>query len=163
MRRVCLALLTLACSSSAVAQTAFTVEQVLSHPFPADLVAAPSGSRIAWTLFERGHRNIYVADGPDFRPRKLTRYDTDEGQELSHLSFSDDGAFLVYVRGGDHGSNWEAEGNLQPNPASSPVQPKMQVWSIAVAGGEPVWLGDGDEPVVAPKTRQVAFLNNRRI
>jgi hypothetical protein len=95
MRTVSVVLLTLACSTSTLAQSAFTVEQVLSHPFPADLVAAPAGSRIAWTMFERGHRNIYAADGPDFRPRRLTRYDADEGQELTHLSFSDDGAYLV--------------------------------------------------------------------
>jgi dipeptidyl aminopeptidase/acylaminoacyl peptidase len=163
MRTVCIVLLTLACHTSSVAQNAFTVEQVLSHPFPGDLVAAPTGSRLAWTLIERGHRNIYVADGPDFRPRKLTRYDADEGQELSNLSFSDDGAFLVYVRGGDHGANWDAEGDLSPNPTSSPVQPKMQVWSVAVAGGDPVWLGDGDAPVIAPRTRQVAFVKDRRI
>ena len=163
MRTLSVVLLTLACHASAAAQSAFTVEQVLSHPFPADLVAAPTGSRLAWTLNERGHRNIYVADGPDFRPRKLTRYDADEGQELSNLSFSDDGAFIVYVRGGDHGANWDAEGNVQPNPASSPIQPKMQVWSMAVAGGEPVWLGDGDAPVIAPRTRQVAFVNDRRV
>lgn len=153
----------LSVSVAQVDAQSFTVEQVLSHPFPADLVAAPSGSAIAWTFFERGARNIFVAQGPDFVPRKLTRYDADEGQELSNLSFSDDGTYIIYVRGGDHGSNWDAEGNLQPNPTSSPVQPRMQVWSIAVAGGEPTLLGDGDEPVVAPKTRQVAFLNNRRI
>ena len=161
MRMLRLVLLGLACSTTVVGQSAFTVEQVLSHPFPADLVAAPTGSTIAWTFFERGQRNIYVASGPDFRPQKLTRYDSDEGQELSNLSFSDDGKHIVYVRGGDHGSNWE--GDIQPNPTSSPVQPKMQVWSIAVAGGEPVLIGEGDEPVIAPRTKQVAFLKDRRI
>ena len=147
----------------ATAQPGFTVDQALSHPFPADLIASPVGSTIAWTFIERGHRNLYVADGPDFKPRKLTKYDSDEGQELTNLSFSGDGKHIVYVRGGDHGSNWPAEGNLQPNPASSPVQPKMQVWSIAVAGGDPVLLGEGDEPVIAPRTRQVAFLKDARI
>jgi dipeptidyl aminopeptidase/acylaminoacyl peptidase len=39
----------------------------------------------------------------------------------------------------------------------------MQVWSIAAAGGEPVLLGDGDAPVVAPRTRRVAFLKDHRI
>ena len=158
-----LAVAVAASTLTAAAQAPFTVEQALSHPFPADLVAAPSRAAIAWTLIERGHRNIYVAEGPDFRPRKLTRYDADDGQELTNLSFSDDGRYVVYVRGGDHGSNWEADGNLQPNPASSPVQPKMQVWSLAVAGGEPVLLGEGDAPVIAPRTRQVAFLKDRRI
>jgi dipeptidyl aminopeptidase/acylaminoacyl peptidase len=164
MRILTLAAAVLAVSLTGEAQAPpFTVEQALGHPFPADLVAAPSGSAIAWTLIERGHRNIYVAEGPGFEPRKLTRYDADDGQELTNLSFSDDGRYLVYVRGGDHGSNWDAEGGLQPNPASSPVQPKMQVWSVAVRGGDPVLLGEGDAPVVAPKTHRVAFVKNNRI
>ncbi len=50
-----------------------------------------------------------------------------------------------------------------PNPASSPVQPRMQVWSVPVAGGAPALLGDGDGPMVAPKTRRVAFMRERRI
>jgi hypothetical protein len=51
---------------------AFTLEQVLDYPFPDNLVAAPTGATIAWTFNERGYRNIYVADGPDFQPRKVT-------------------------------------------------------------------------------------------
>jgi hypothetical protein len=46
---ICIALI----SSSIAAQrapTAFTVEQVKSYPFPGELTAANSGSRIAWTL-----------------------------------------------------------------------------------------------------------------
>ncbi len=47
------------------AQTApFTLSQVLSFPFPSDLVAAPRGSTIAWVSFERGLRSIYVAAWP---------------------------------------------------------------------------------------------------
>jgi dipeptidyl aminopeptidase/acylaminoacyl peptidase len=145
------------------AQTPFTIDQVLSHPFPADLIASPIGSTIAWTFNERGRRNVYVAEGPQFTTRQLTHYDTDEGQELTFLSFSDDGKYVVYVRGGDHGSNWAAEGNLQPNPASSAVEPKMRVYSVPVAGGEPTLLGEGDEPTIAPRTHQVAFLKERRI
>ncbi|HVB38222.1 MAG TPA: hypothetical protein VND92_06775, partial [Vicinamibacterales bacterium] len=85
---------------------AFTLPQVLGYPYPLDLVASPSGSAIAWVFDEKGVRNIWVADGPDFQPRQLTAYDKDDGQELTNLSFSDDGRYLVYVRGGDHDSNW---------------------------------------------------------
>ena len=42
---------------------------------------------------------------PGFVPRRLTPYTEDDGQELTHLSFSNDGETIVYVRGGDHGSN----------------------------------------------------------
>jgi dipeptidyl aminopeptidase/acylaminoacyl peptidase len=143
-----------------LAQEGFTVDQILSLPTPDNLVASPVGSRIAWTFNERGARNIYMADGPDFQPRRLTSYMEDDGQELSNLSFSPDGGTIVYVRGGDHGSNRPGDA---PNPSGNPIQPKMQVWSIPVAGGPARLLGEGDEPVVAPDGKRVAFVKDRRI
>src|SRR5436189_2072042 len=95
----------------------FTVEQILGFPSPDNLAASPTGSTIAWTFNERGVRNIYVASGPDFAPRRLTAYKSDDGQELTNLSFSNDGLTIVYVRGGDHGSN---RGGA-PNPDASPM------------------------------------------
>ncbi|HEY3886773.1 MAG TPA: prolyl oligopeptidase family serine peptidase [Vicinamibacterales bacterium] len=141
----------------------FTLDQIMSNPFPENLITSSSASRVAWTFNERGIRNIYVADAPGFTPRKLTAYDKDDGQELTNLSFSDDGETIVYVRGGDHGANWPAEGNLQPDPDSDPVQPKMQVWAVNVDGGALKLLGDGDTPAIAPKTHRVAFVRDRRI
>ena len=120
--------------AQASAPGAYTLPQVLSFPFPAELVSAPGTPRFAWTTFQRGVRSISVADGPEYKARILTAYKDDDGQELSNLAFSADGRYLVYVRGGDHGSNWAAEDGLMPNPTSSPIQPKMQIWSIAVAG-----------------------------
>src|SRR5262249_24773040 len=88
---------------------AFTVEDILGLPQPDNLVASPSGSAIAWTFNERGARNIYVAQAPDFAPRRVTSTSEDDGQELTNLSFSKDGKTIVYVRGGDHGSNRAAD------------------------------------------------------
>jgi dipeptidyl aminopeptidase/acylaminoacyl peptidase len=141
-------------------QGGFTVDQILSLPTPDNLIASPVGARIAWTFNERGVRNIYMADGPDFQPHRLTSYMEDDGQELSNLSFSPDGGTIVYVRGGDHGSNRPGDA---PNPSGNPNQPKMQVWSIQVAGGPARLLGEGDEPVVAPDGKRVAFVKERRI
>ena len=81
------------------------LESLLSFPFPNELAVSPAGSTVAWTFDERGVRNIYAADGPDFKVRCVTSYTSDDGQELTNLSFSDDGKTIVYVRGGDHGSN----------------------------------------------------------
>ncbi|MCC7241184.1 MAG: S9 family peptidase [Acidobacteria bacterium] len=142
---------------------AFTLDDILSYPFPDGLVAAPSGNAVAWTFSERGQRNLYVAAAPGFAARRVTSYSRDDGQQLTSLAFSSDGARIVYVRGGDHGSNFPAEGNLAPNPAGDPTQPKVQVWSVATSGGTPVLLGDGDFPVVAPRTNQVAFERDRRL
>jgi dipeptidyl aminopeptidase/acylaminoacyl peptidase len=142
----------------------FTLAQVMSYPFPDNLVAAPSGARVAWTFDQRGVRNIYVADGPEFVPRKITAYDVDDGQELTGLAFSEDGNTLVYVRGGDHGSNWPAEGNLMPDPTSSPVQPKLQIFTVSAGGGSaPKLVAEGDEPAITTKTSRVAFTRDKKV
>ena len=61
------------------------------YPFPTELCAASKGSKIAWAFDEEGKRNVYVAEGPDYKPRKLTNYNKDDGQEISSLSISSDG------------------------------------------------------------------------
>ena len=43
------------------------------YPFPTELVGSPNGNKIAFALDEQGKRNVYVAEGPEFRARKLTR------------------------------------------------------------------------------------------
>lgn len=139
----------------------FTVEQIKSYPFPNQLTASATGSRIAWAFNERGLRNVWVAEGPDFKPRKLTNYNTDDGQELTSLSISADGKYVVYVRGGDHGANFDA--SVGVNPTLNPVQTKVQVWTIAFAGGEPKLIGEGDDPEISPKSDSVVFVRERSI
>ncbi len=143
------------------ASRSFTVEQILSFPSPENLVASPVGSTIAWTFNERGVRNIYVASAPTFEARRVTSYTDDDGQELTQLAFSRDGKTIVYVRGGDHGSN--RGGDTPPNPAELPVQPRIQIWSVPATGGTPKLVADGDDPAVSPDTDRVAFVRNRQI
>jgi Tol biopolymer transport system component len=140
---------------------AFTVDQILGFPSPENLIASPVGSTIAWTFNERGVRNIYVADAPGFEPRRITPYREDDGQELTQLSFSSDGATIVYVRGGDHGSNRQTK--APPNPPESPVQPRIQISSTRSHGGAHRFIGDGDDPAIAPDSGPVAFVRNRQI
>src|SRR5215831_10026393 len=139
----------------------FTVEQILGFPSPENLVASPVGSTIAWTFNEHGVRNIYTAGGPNFEAHRVSSYTDDDGQELTQLSFSRDGKTIVYVRGGDHGSNRGSE--TPPNPAELPVQPKIQIWSVPAAGGTPKLIADGDEPAIAPDSERVTFVRNRQI
>src|SRR5918911_272802 len=127
----------------------FTVAQVKSYPFPNELTASLSGSRIAWAFNEQGQRNIWVAEGPDWRARKITNYRMDDGQELTSVSISPDGKFVVYVRGGEHSANWQ---DVPPDPASLPVAQKIQIWSVPFEGGAPVLLADGDDPEISPKS-----------
>src|SRR5688572_33470900 len=87
--------LTVGTHATPQATAPFSVEQILSFPSPENLIASPVGSTIAWTFNERGVRNIYVADGPRFEARRITSYTTDDGQELTQLSFSPDGRTIV--------------------------------------------------------------------
>ncbi|HYU09821.1 MAG TPA: prolyl oligopeptidase family serine peptidase, partial [Gemmatimonadales bacterium] len=154
--------LTLAGSAlSAQGTRAFTVDQVRSYPFPTELTAAATGSRIAWAFNEEGRRNIYVAAGPAFAARQLTHDDRDDGQELTSIAVSADGRWVVFVRGGDHGSNWDDA--LPVNVNSNPAPPKVQIFSVPFDGGEPKAIGDGDEPVISPRGDVVAFSKGGQI
>ena len=85
--------------SNVSAQRQFTIEQILSAPFPFDLVSAKKADRIAWIEFDQGRRNIYTAAAPDFKPVRLTNFLEDDGEDLSSLRISDDGSVIVFVRG----------------------------------------------------------------
>jgi len=146
---------------SAKSFAALTIEQIKSYPFPNELTAAATGSRIAWAFNERGARNVWVAEGPDFKARRLTNYQMDDGQELTSLAISHDGKYVIYVRGGDHGANWESSTGV--NPAMAPAQTRVQIFSAPFAGGEPKLLSEGDEPVISPASDRVVFLKDRAI
>ncbi len=142
-------------SSWSFAQS-FTLESIKSYAFPSELTSSSQGSKIAWAIDEQGKRNVYVAEGPDFKPRKLTNFNTDDAQEITSLSVSPDGKWVVFVRGGDHGSNWDD--GLPVNPASSAAPLKVQIYSVPFAGGEAKSLAEADEPVISPKSDVIAFI-----
>ncbi|HRI80408.1 MAG TPA: S9 family peptidase, partial [Cyclobacteriaceae bacterium] len=141
-------------------QSALSLSNYKSYPFPNELTASVQGSKIAWALNEQGKRNVYVAEGPDFKPRKLTNYTLDDGQEITSLSISNNGQWVVYVRGGDHGSNWDDELPVNPTYSSTPI--KVQIYSIPFAGGEPKSLSEGDSPVISPKNDWVTFIKSNQ-
>jgi Tol biopolymer transport system component len=141
-------------------QAAFSLEQVTSYPFPNELTTGGE-DHVAWAVNASGLRNIYVAEGPDFEARQLTNYSQDDGQELSSVALSPDGNWVVYIRGGDFGSNWDDEEIV--NPTSMPFPPKVQMWSIAFDGGEPIPLGEGISPTISPDSKTVAFVRDGQL
>jgi dipeptidyl aminopeptidase/acylaminoacyl peptidase len=137
---------------------AFTLVQLLGYPFPYAPVRDSHGAAIAYVLDTHGIRTLWFARAPGFVPQQLFSSNGDDGQELTNLVISSDDAHAVYVRGGDHDANWPLP--LQPNPASNPTQPDMQVWSASTQGGAPKLLGAGDAPAISPDGRRVAFTND---
>jgi N-acyl-D-aspartate/D-glutamate deacylase/dipeptidyl aminopeptidase/acylaminoacyl peptidase len=130
----------------------FTLEQLLSSPFPSDLVAAPSGARIAWLFDAQGRRNLWVAEGPQFQARQLTRYDADDGQEITGLSFTHDGQWLIFVRGGEENQAGEV-----PNPARDPAGAMQAIYAVSWGDGRVRRLAEGSAPVPSPAGDQIVF------
>jgi dipeptidyl aminopeptidase/acylaminoacyl peptidase len=147
-----------------LAASAPTLEQVLGYPFVSGLVASEKGDRCAWVENVRGVRNIWSAAAADSEPRQITHYTADDGQELTQLTFSTDGSELLYVRGGDHDENWPAQGNLAPNPDSSPSEAKVTIWSISLTDSEgtPVQVAEGDSPALSSKGK-LAYVKDGQI
>ncbi|MGB9476516.1 MAG: prolyl oligopeptidase family serine peptidase [Candidatus Udaeobacter sp.] len=116
----------------------FTIEQVLSAPFPSGLTSSSHAPRVAWIFDNKGERNIWVADAPDFVPRQVTHYTGDEGQQIASVRLSPDGKTIAYARG----TELNREGT-SANPLNLVKMPKQQVWAVNVnGGGEPRLLGD---------------------
>ena len=128
-------------ATSALAQSPFTVEQVMSSPFPTELVAAEHRSRVAWVFDAKGIRNVWVADGPDFAhtARPVTRYNEDDGQPIASLRLTPDGRTVVYALGSELNSAQESA-----NPESWTKGAKQQVFAMDVDEKDtaPRLLGD---------------------
>ncbi len=136
----------------------FSIEQILSSPFPENLTAAPAGERFAWTQNHEGKRNLWVAAGADFQARMLTSFTEDDGQELGSLTFTPDGNHLAYVRGGAPNRAGEI-----PNPASDPDGAKRQIFLIPFAGGEAKLIGDGSSPSFSPDGTMLTFIRRGQV
>jgi dipeptidyl aminopeptidase/acylaminoacyl peptidase len=145
------------CTRQVSGQDSLTIEQLLSAPVPANLVAAKTGKRIAWTLNQEGKRNIWVAEGPGFSARQLTSYNTDDGGELEHLRFTEDGTAIVYVRGEEKNSAGEFG-----NPTSNPAGAEQAVWWIQFNGGAPAKIDVGSSPEIS-KSGVVAYEKSGQI
>jgi dipeptidyl aminopeptidase/acylaminoacyl peptidase len=132
---------TLACTTIARAQSSFTLEQVMSSPFPSELTASAHGGRVAWVFDAKGVRNVWVADGPDFvhTARQLSHYTADDGQPIASLRLTPDGRTVLYALGSELNDAQDSA-----NPESWTKGAKQQVFALDVDSKEsaPRLLGD---------------------
>lgn len=160
----CLAVLSLVLAApvarSRAAAQPFSLDRILDYPFPEGLTVDAKGDRIAWVINQDGVRNVWVADAPDFKPQRVTRFPDDDGQELTQLTFSPDGDTLVFVRGGDHDANWPHQ--RAPNPAHSTAEPEVTLWAVAAGHDVARPLTAGDAPAISSRG-ELAYIKDHQV
>lgn len=100
-----------------------SIEKYLAAPFPSNLVASADGKVIAWVFNDKGSRNIYIAESPEFTAKSITNYVGDDGMDINSLQFTPDGAQLVFVRGNDPNNSGEPA-----NPAFLQTSTERNIW-----------------------------------
>ncbi len=134
----------------------FSIEQVLSAPFPSDLIAAPEGDRFAWVSNVKGRRNVWLASpgAAAYGLRQLTHFGDDDGLEIADLEFVPHLGALLFVRGGD----FEAPNKPPPNPSHLTAGVEQQIYLVNLTGGAPVMLTVGRAPAASPSGDRIAFI-----
>ena len=140
------------------AQAPYTLDQIMSAPFASSILAAPTGAKVAWLLNESGRRNLWVASAPDWKGRKLTEFNQDDGQEIDEVTWAHDGSFLLFTRGGDFEMARE-----NPNPAVMLAKPDQNIWTVDLTGSPAKKLTEGHAAAISPKGESICFLRAGQI
>src|SRR5215467_9025937 len=137
---------------------AFTLNDVMQAPFASDMLAAPTGTAVAWVLNAKGCSNIWVADPHGAKARQITPYTEDDGFDIGELAWSPDTKSIAFTRGQSLVDETPANVNNSPE---GPM-PK-EVWLVATAGGVPHKVGAGDFPSFSPDGSRLLFVDKKRI
>jgi dipeptidyl aminopeptidase/acylaminoacyl peptidase len=142
---ICLVLVFGLANLSMAKEGTFTLEQILSPPYPWSLVSAKTADRIAWVFYSKGERNVWTAAAPDFKPINLTGYAKDEVFEIPEVHITDDGKTVVFVKGGRPNS----EGWVT-NSRSDPDGMEQAIWAVRTDTGQLWRVAAGSDPVLSP-------------
>lgn len=149
----------------AAAAPQITLDQVIGAPISSAPIASPTGAKFAWTVNQRGRRNIWVAEpsSAGYVSRQVTSYTEDDGLELGELSWTPDAGTVVYTRGGTLRGGFLGI-DRTPNVASAPQGPAPQeILALNLASGEVRRLADGRGAIVSPKGDLAAYLSGGQI
>ena len=163
---LCLGLIAAASIPSILAQdSAFTLPQVLSAPFPSELQAAPALGRVSWISDAEGRRNLWIGESLNgkYAARRLTHYSEDDGVELGDVAWSPDARKIAYVRGGD----FEAPSKPGANPALLPAGIEQNIWMLSLDGSgaapEAVKIAAGRSPLFTRDGDALIYLSGGQI
>lgn len=106
-----------------------TIENLLSVPFPTELKSSPDGKHIAWVFNDKGARNVFIADAPDFIPRKVTNHRKDDDLDIINLAFTPDRNRLLFTEGNTTNGAGEAA-----KPALLQEKTGQFIWVVNVDG-----------------------------
>ncbi len=148
-----LVLLSFGVAASAETREVFPVDAMIAPPFPVDIEAAPSRGLVAFSMFDHGARNIWLAGPPEYEAKRLTAYTQDDGIELGQLTFTADATQIVYARGGAP----NAAGEIA-NPAALTGGVDRSLWIVDTEGGIPRRLDDGWGAAPHPEGKYFAYL-----
>src|SRR5881394_1299378 len=137
-----------------VAAQNFSLEQVMSSPFPSDLVTSKRGDKLAWAFDAQGKRNIWLAEAPTFAARQLTHYDKDDGAELTDLVFAPNGSMIAFARGNEQGKNTAGE---YANPTTDPAGTRKEVMVADTRTGRVTLIGEGEAPLFNSTGDQIIY------
>lgn len=138
---------------------AFTLNDVMQAPFPHDMVAAPTGTGVAWVFNAKGCSNIWIADPSHVaKARQITPYTEDDGFDIGELAWSPDANSIAFTRG----QSLEDETPVNVNNSPEGPMPR-EVWVVATADGVPHKVGAGDSPTFSPDGSRLLFVDKKRI
>ena len=145
-------------ASQVLGQGTFTLEEILSPPYPWELVSAKNVDRIAWVFYSKGERNIWTAASPDFKPVNLTGYSQDEVFEIPEVHVSNDGKTVVFVKGGrPNAEGWVTNSNSDPDGM------EQAVWAVKTDTKELWRIAEGSHPELSPDGRWLLMSKDKLI
>lgn len=128
---------------------------LLNTPYVSELTVSDEQNLIAFSVNQAGSRNVYIAgEKLGKMPIRLTQFNSDDGQEITSLKFTPDGAYLVFARGGDHGANSSPRA---VNPASMTQPAEIAVYAVKISSREVIRIDAGDFPVTHPSTNVIVY------
>jgi dipeptidyl aminopeptidase/acylaminoacyl peptidase len=137
----------------------YTLNDVMQAPFASDMMAAPTGTAVAWVFNAKGCSNIWVADpSHGAKARQITPYTEDDGFDIGELAWSPDTKSIAFTRGQSLEDDTPANVNTSPEG----TMPR-EVWLVAAAGGALHKVGAGEFPSFSPDGSRLLFVDKKRI